>query len=59
MKYALDLCSGTKGALAAFDDFPGWQVVTVDIDPELNPTHVLDLTNEEPPSTLRFDMGEP
>jgi len=47
MKYALDLCSGTKSALAAFDASPEWEVVTVDIDRELNPTHILDLTDEE------------
>lgn len=38
----LDLCCGLKGASAAFRD-AGWDVVTLDIDPQFEPDIVADL----------------
>lgn len=38
----LDLCCGLKGASQAMRD-RGWQVVTLDIDPQFNPDIVADL----------------
>jgi hypothetical protein len=40
--FALDLCAGRKTATAAMRD-RGWQVITVDIDPDLNPDILADV----------------
>jgi hypothetical protein len=45
MKKMLDLFSGLKGASQAFIESDEWEVVTVDINSEMEPDHVLDLTD--------------
>jgi len=47
MKRMLDLFSGLKGASQAFLDHPDWEVVTVDNNPDLEPDHVIDLSDYE------------
>lgn len=44
MKKMLDLFSGLKGASAAFQDNPDWEVVTVDNDPDREPDILCDLS---------------
>jgi len=43
MKRMLDLFSGLKGASQAFTEHEDWEVVTIDINPEFNPTICCDL----------------
>jgi len=47
MKRMLDLCSGLKGWSAAFAEDPGWQIISVDNNPDLEPDILLDLTDEK------------
>jgi len=47
MKRMLDLCSGLKGWSAAFAADRGWQIVSVDNNPDLEPDILLDLTDEK------------
>ena len=41
----LDLFSGLKGASYSFEEAPGWEVITVDINPKFNPSIVADILN--------------
>ena len=44
MKRMLDLFSGLKGASKAFINAEEWEVITIDNNPELNPTHCMDVS---------------
>ncbi|HIO21302.1 MAG TPA: DNA cytosine methyltransferase [Nitrospirales bacterium] len=55
MKRMLDLFSGLKGASQAFSDDESWEVVTVDINPDMEPDIVCDLTVWQ---SKLFDLGE-
>ena len=64
MRRMLDLFSGLKGASAAFAESPGWEVVTVDNDPDRRPDILCDLSKWKENVTLycqfenekRFDL---
>jgi len=53
----LDLFSGLHGASARFQRDPAWEVVSIDNNPDLNPTHCWDLSR--PGAILKIlDLGK-
>lgn len=53
----LDLCSGLKGWSAAFAEDPGWQIISVDNNPDLEPDILLDLTDEKAVAKFKITEG--
>lgn len=47
-RICLDLFSGLKGSSSAFADAEGWEVVTVDVDPDFEPDICADIAELQP-----------